>query len=298
VEFVAMSSTHYILAKHIPDVFRKEPRNIGVIVWSEHGIAAQFWGVDSQGVLDKRQIPPFVNSPGAYGQWVEFWLREITKPKVEFIGSGEFADISSPKFLQAIQTGNSDNYFLQESGTVFEEVTRQELPGLAKELFETLVTSDSIDEPDTSALVKSECEKIIRSTQLNGNRHFIKGKKVFPTIGTGNEQKTLIVEFSYAFENGSVQWLGQQVALKRYPSQLTKEIRAVCYQFERVLDNGFVNRDRAASFVYPMDDQVSDKTIVEAIELLKIYSTVVNLRDPGSAKREFDKVASIPTSHN
>jgi hypothetical protein len=65
-----------------------------------------------------------------------------------------------------------------------------------------------------------------------------------------------------------------------------------------VLDNGFVNRDRAASFVYPMDDQVSDKTIVEAIELLKIYSTVVNLRDPGSAKREFDKVASIPTSHN
>jgi hypothetical protein len=129
-----MSSTHYVLAKHVPDVFRGEPRNIGIIVWSELGVAAQFWGVDAYGVLDKRQVPPFVNSSDAYRQWVAYWLAEIHKPKIEFIGLRKFANAQSIEFLKAIQSGNSDIFFLQEAGVVLESVTRKELSTLAKEL--------------------------------------------------------------------------------------------------------------------------------------------------------------------
>lgn len=292
-----MSSTHYILAKHVPDVFRKEPRNIGVIVWSEVGVAAQFWGVDAQGLLDKRQIPPFVISASAYEQWIKYWEAEICKPKVEFIGSGRFADVHSPAFLEAIQTGNTDTFFLQESGTVLEALSKEDLPKLAKELFESLVTSEAIDEPDTTALVKTECERMIKTTHLDENRHFKKFVTVMPTIKVGSVERILKLDFSYAFWNGSVQWLGQPVALKRYPTQLAKEVQSACYKFEKVIENDFVTRDRAASFIYPMDDQLDNKEVNDAIDLLKAYSNVVNLRDPRSARAEFEKVAALAKAH-
>jgi hypothetical protein len=293
-----MSSTHYILAKHVPDVFRKEPKNIGVIVWSELGVAAQFWGMDAYGVIDRRQIPAFVNSASAYEQWVKFWLNEIQQPKVEFIGHGKFAAAQSPEFLTAIQTGNSDNFFLQESGVVLESLTKEELPALAKELFESLVTSEAIDEGDTTTIVKSECEKIIKSTRLNGNIHFEKARKVFPTVMVGDVQKVLQIEFSYAYVNGSIRWLGQPVALKRYPSQLAKEVESVCYRFERVLANDMITRDRATTFIYPMEDQIGDAAVKKAIDTLSIYTNVVDLRESEKAKSEFEKVASIPLEHS
>jgi hypothetical protein len=288
-----MSSTHYILAKHVPDVFRKEPKNIGVIVWSEVGVASQFWGVDAHGVVDKREVPPFINSASAYEQWVHFWLKEIADQKVEFIGSGKFATINSPEFVQAIQTGNSDNFFLQESGVVFESITKDDLPKLAKELFESLVTSQEIDEPDTSALVKTECEKVVRATKLASNKYFLKGVSIHPTVRVGAFEKVLSLDFSYAYKNGSIKWLGQQVALKRYPSQLAKEVQSVCYKFERAFEAEFVTRSFATSFIYPMEDQQSDSAVVDAIGLLSAYSNVIDLRNTDSAKREFDRVADI-----
>ncbi len=293
-----MSSTRYILAKHVPNVFRKEPKNIGVIVWSEFGVATKFWGVDANGILDKRQVPPFVISSDAYQQWATYWLNEIQKPEVEFIGSGKFTTIQSPAFVEAIQTGNSDNFFLQDAGVVLESVTKDELPFLANELFESLVSSEAIDESDTSALVKTECDKIIKSTRLYGNKHFERGKKVFPTIQQGTIQKVLKdIEFSYAYGNGAIKWLGQQVALKRYPAQLHKEIRSVCYSFEHVIDNDFIKPGYATTFVYPMDDQIGNEDVDEAIATLSVYTKVVNLRDQDAAKRELERVASIPLNH-
>jgi hypothetical protein len=290
-----MSSARYILAKHVPDVFRKEPKNIGLIVWSELGVEARFWAVDAYGVVDKRQVPPFIISANAYQQWVTHWLNEIRKPKIEFIGLGKFVDIRSPEFLEAIQTGNSDNFFLQEAGTVLEPVTKDELPKVANELFELLVTSDAIDEQDTTTLVKTECERIIKSTRLSDNRNFQKGKMVFPTIGPNH--KVLKLQFSYSYGNGAPKWLGQNVALKRYKSQLMKEVRAVCYNFERVFDNDFITPDNATTFIYPMDDQIGDEDVNEAIDELRIYTKVVNLREQETAKEEFEKVASIPIGH-
>jgi hypothetical protein len=294
-----MSSVRYILAKHIPNVFRKEPQNIGVIVWSEFGVAAQFWGVDAYGILDKRQVPPFIISASAYQQWVTFWLSEIQKPQVEFIGSSKFTTVQSPDFVEAIQTGNSENFFLQEAGVVLEPLTKGELPALVRELFESLVTSGAIDEPDTAALVKTECDKIMKSSRLYGNKHFERGKKVFPTIGTGASQKVLKnIEFSYSYGNGAPKWLGQQVALKRYPSQLKKEVQSVCYSFERVFENDFITQEYATTFIYPMDDQIGNEDVDEAIATLSVYTQVVNLRDQELARRELDKVASIPLNHD
>ncbi len=288
-----MSGVRYILAKHVPDVFRKEPKNIGVIVWSESGVASQFWGVDSHGVVDGRLIPPFVNSASAYEQWIGFWMKELSGQKAEFIGSGKFASVTSPEFINALQSGNSDNFFLQESGVVLEDVENSKLPEVANELFQSLVTSQEIDEPDTSALVKTECEKIVRSTRLSNNRHFEKGKTVYPTTRVGNIEKILKLDFSYTYGNGSVKWLGQQVALKRYPSQLAKEVQSVCYKFEHVIDN-FISRENAATFIYPMDDQIADSNVKDAISLLSAYSKVIDLHDITSAKTEFERVAAIP----
>ena len=143
-----------------------------------------------------------------------------------------------------------------------------------------------------------ECEKVVKSSRLYGNEHFETGKMVFPTIGAGGHQKILKIQFSYAYGNGTVKWLGQRVALKRYPGPLMKEVKSVIYNFERVIDNAFITQDNAATVVCPMDDQIGDPNVIEAIDTLRVYTNVINLREPEMAKNEFDKVAAIPLGHN
>jgi hypothetical protein len=290
MEFGLMDSTRYIIAKHVSDVFRKEPRNIGVILWSEFGVEARFWATDSYGVVDGRKIPEFVNSKSAYEQWIAFWLNEIKKPQVELIGSGSLIPISSPGVIQAIQSGNSAHFFLDEGGTILEQVTKSQLPALADELFEKIVTADIVDEPDTTALINDACEKVIKTTPLANNKNFYRRRLLFPEITPKVIEK---IEFSYFYGNGEPLWLGQQVALKRYKSQLTKEVDSICWRFEKVIKAGFITNEQGAAFIYPTDEQLADEDVTRSIAVLGTVTNVFNLRDTQSAKHEFEKVASI-----
>jgi hypothetical protein len=288
-----MSRIQYMLAKHVPDLFRKEPRNIGVIVWSERGIEARFWGVDSFGGFDKRKIPDFVDSKNAYEKWVAFWLAEIKKPVIEFIGLRKVAASSSPEFVQAIQTGNADNFFLQEAGAILEPIAKDGLPGLADELFELLVTAEAVDEPDTTKLIHEACEGIIEKTKLSNNKHFSRKRFLYPHI-IPNVMET--IEFSYFYGNGAPQWLGQEVPLKRYKSQLRREIDSVCWRFDRAIKAQFIKPEQGAAFVFPTAEQAEDKDVIEAIKILGSITNVFDLRQPEKARQEFEKVAAIPIS--
>jgi hypothetical protein len=102
------------------------------------------------------------------------------------------------------------------------------------------------------------------------------------------------VEFSYFYGNGEPLWLGQQVALKRYKSQLSKEVDSVCWRFEKVIKAGFITNEQGAAFVCPTDEQSEDDDVIQAIKILGTVTNVINLRDQALAKKEFEKVASIP----
>jgi hypothetical protein len=294
MEFFAMNSVRYMIAKHVPDVFRKEPRNIGIILWSEEGIEARFWAVDSYGFIDGRKIPDFVNSKSAYEQWIGFWTKELKKSQVEAIGSGKLVAVNSPEFVQAIQSGNSANFFLEDAGSILEPISKDQLPALADELFQTVVTAEAVDEPDTTTFINEKCERVIKTTKLSNNRHFYRRRGLHTTL---SRTVVELIEFSYFYGNGAPQWLGQQVPLKRYKSQLMKEVDSVCWRFEKVIKSGFISQEQGAAFVCPSDEQAGDRDVLKAIEILGTATNVFDLRDPEPARREFDKVASLPIEH-
>ena len=71
-------SARYWVAQHIADLFRNEPRNIGILVEAAGGTAARFFGELDSGEIDGRRLRPFPY-PSVYKQWVAFWRKEMRK---------------------------------------------------------------------------------------------------------------------------------------------------------------------------------------------------------------------------
>jgi hypothetical protein len=71
-------TAQYWIAQHIEDLFRNEPRNVGVLLHIDNKFSARFFGEDEVGQLDGRRLRVF-SHPDAYRQWVEFWRREAPR---------------------------------------------------------------------------------------------------------------------------------------------------------------------------------------------------------------------------
>lgn len=287
-----MSTTRYLIAKHVPDVFRNEPKNIGVVVLSEVGTVGKFWGADRHGNVDSRKVPDWVASKPAYRQWVTFWLSEIQKPEVEVIGRGETVQFVSPRIVEALQSANKDTFFLGDPGEILEPVTRDDLPKLLDQLFTSLVGTENeiVGEPDTSELVKQECEKIIKQTPLANNHNFRKGMVVQCQL---SENVVEPMEFSYSLMNGGVKWLGHQVPLHRYRGALSESVDSVAWRFSQVVRTGVIPKERGATFIYPTPEQLRDKDVKKKIDVLREVSTVLDLREPNKVKQQLEEIAAL-----
>ena len=289
-----MTGAQFLIAKYVPDLIRNEPRNIGVIVWSEAGVAARFQGVDKYGNFTIRNIPNFIQSPSAYKQWVKFWLSEIQKNEIEFIGIGKTASKASPDFVEALQTTGKESYFLNKGGAVLETVTAEKLPRLIDELFTTLVINapEAVEEVNSTEFLEIQCEEAIQQTKLIKNKFFKKqGMKIQCPIDSAI---TEVIDFSYAIGNGAPVWLGQKVPLRKYPSERDLIIDAWLSRFRAMVEHSFVkSKDRLAAFVCPTDDQMRDKDIRNGLAILATRARIVNLNNRKETQAALDEIAEI-----
>jgi hypothetical protein len=131
----------FLIAKYVPDVFRNEPRNIGVVLWSPDGVAARFAGerADAPGEINDADVPPFVVSPVAYKQWVRYWRRELSSECVRPTAGGPPVGRSAPEYLDALRETGPGNYLLTDGGRFAEPVPAVELPQAVDYLFERYV---------------------------------------------------------------------------------------------------------------------------------------------------------------
>jgi len=118
--------TPYWIVQHIPDVFRNEPRNIGVIVSNGDSTRAKFFGEDENGQLDGRKLKS-LPYPEVYRQWVSYWRRELLN---------DFEDME--KFTIG-------NYRLMRSGEV-EDIGSDNLDEVLEYLYTVLVSDGAITE--------------------------------------------------------------------------------------------------------------------------------------------------------
>jgi hypothetical protein len=76
-------NVEYLIAQHVSDVFRQEPRNVGVIVRRGPRVEARFFGERAANILDGRTLRVF-QYPDVYRQWVSYWRHECTTEEQPF----------------------------------------------------------------------------------------------------------------------------------------------------------------------------------------------------------------------
>lgn len=68
----------YYLVRHVPDILRNEPRNVGVILALGDELAARFVGEASAGSLDLRRVSPgLVPDRQLYFEWHNYWRTKL-----------------------------------------------------------------------------------------------------------------------------------------------------------------------------------------------------------------------------
>jgi hypothetical protein len=107
--------TQWFLAKYMPDLRRREPKNVGVILFAGDRVLSRFLAedVNDPSKIDGRTIRHKVGSPDNYRDWVHFW-------RATAAGGPEQITARRPV----------DNYYLERGG--------QQLAGSASEPDELL----------------------------------------------------------------------------------------------------------------------------------------------------------------
>lgn len=76
-------AAEYLIAQHIPNVFRREARNVGVIVTIDQERTSRFFGETVGGHISGTKTRG-MNCPGVYKQWVDYWQRTLKEAESPF----------------------------------------------------------------------------------------------------------------------------------------------------------------------------------------------------------------------
>lgn len=124
---VVLMTQRYLVAKYAPDVFRMEPRNIGVILWADGNICAKF--------LDDAKAD-FISDKEVYLRWLSYWNRLINE---RTISNGRVISADDPAFLDALLKKQEGNYLLLDAGRVIDDIGAEGIHNAADFLFNELV---------------------------------------------------------------------------------------------------------------------------------------------------------------
>lgn len=124
-----MGDIVYAVAKYIPDLFRQEPRNVGLIVAGEGRALLRFLG-DDDGRLDLRSARMVQADGSLYAEWFAYWRRAVER--------FNRTSAEPATFLERLY-GDGDTFCLWEGGEYIPDYEGQPLDEIAEKLFARLV---------------------------------------------------------------------------------------------------------------------------------------------------------------
>jgi len=286
-----MNTTKYLLAKYIPDLHRFEPRNIVVIVWSPLGIEARFLAEypSRPGEVDGRSIPGFVTSASAYKQWVRYWRDAISGTSIRPLGGGDVVSSSSPGFIEALQQTARGNFVVVDAGSVLDDISEEELPTVADQLFAQLIEVNTAEEPRDIGFDEL-CDSLMVRAQLKHHRNFHDRYPVRCTV-RGVDEAFL---FSHAIANGTLERAYQRFPIPKRKTQLQKNRDATAWMLESLLNTNVITADKTVLLVDATPEQISQTEVDKSIRLLGTMSRVVNIHNEAEALAEFGDAAQLP----
>jgi hypothetical protein len=255
-----------------------EPKNIGVIVWTQEAVCARFVAerADRPGDIDGRSVPSFVTSTPAYKQWVEFWRESLqSKPR----RAGRVLH----NWAEHLKQTSRGNFCLTDGGTILGEITENEITEVADDLFRRLVEPSSSEELKDVAL-DQVADDVIRRLRLIQNANFHTRYKVDCRVAPNVTEQ---FEFSHAYRNGRLKRLYQRVPLAGKRTNLRRVVHDSAWMFEKVVGQAIVRREDAVALVYAGETQKKDPAISWSFDVLGSVARVANLADPNEALTAF-----------
>jgi hypothetical protein len=124
-----MAAADYYIAQYLREPFRREPRNVGVIVVKDSMAAARFLGETDAGVIEAKRIRSMPH-PDIYRHWVDSWREEIS-------------DDTSVPLAQRLLEQNGGNYNVVAGGQVT-DTGEDSADAIAQFLYSSLVKKESV----------------------------------------------------------------------------------------------------------------------------------------------------------
>jgi hypothetical protein len=277
-----VTNPQYLVVKHVPEIHRNEPRNIGVVVWTPRGVLSKFLG--EQG----GKLPAWIDSPQVFREWKGYWRELIEMGK---IGN---ATIQSPEFLEALRATGKESYLFDQPGHVMDPVESKDYRALLEYLFSTLV--DVPEKEATSGIstdIKKFCNDLIRKTRAPETGVFHKDKTILCPIGG---QTFAEFECDYYVGNGEPWRIYQRVPIGgRGQSDL---VHAVTFQFEHLTKGKSLKRSDCTALLMAPDGEESSPTIKKAADILSTQGRVLCFpQDAEQFVSELNQVPELEKEH-
>jgi hypothetical protein len=270
-----MNTPRYLIVKFIPDLFRNEPRNIGVIVWTPVGTAARFIAEKQQclGDIDARCLPGFLTSAAAaYRQWISYWRHQLKETLIQSARSALKGNVDSPAYLEVLKQSSKGNFQLMSGGEVLDPLPPDSTPqDLADYLFKTLVDESFNDDPKDPDL-QTVMDRILSESAIKNAPGFHNDYEVECKLGSATDR----FKFSFAFQNGNLN-LFQKVTLPRQLPKMEKNVHATAWMFEQAVRADHISKENGFALIYVTPEQKAEAATDNALHVLSTVASVYNV---------------------
>jgi hypothetical protein len=274
-------SAKYWIAQVVEDLFRKEPRNVGVFVSLDGAFAAKFLGEADHGQIDGRKLR-MLSHPDVYRQWIGYWRREMQGA----------ADMSS------IMESTHSHYRVVPGGDVT-DTGDGVADDVARYLYSLLVSEGGFPEAiggeadDATVALEADLSNEFRARNIIGEQtpqiqHPIRRGQTF--LGSHN----LIHRPAFVQENGQL-WVMESVDFTIRQKRRSKDHAGLsAYMFK---DLRQTRRNVEPVSVVKFSEAEADSQDVEyGLQLLRNESRVVNWLDESERTNFIEERVQIATS--
>src|SRR4051794_12737156 len=210
-------TARWLVAKYMPDLRRREPMNIGVILVLPDGQACgRFRAVRQDGNIDGRSAR-WAHSVENYRSHVAYWRHLMESP------------LTDDMLAQAVRPLGDENYLLEFGG---ERLSGAEAAGDPDNLLDWLYSELVEETPDSTALSVGELSEVALRT-LNLPRDAF--HRDFRLEIERDAVRDAVI-FDYRFDNGAVH-LMRNVALTFSDPRSWDAVHATLWGFERAAEH-------------------------------------------------------------
>ncbi|MEY4508205.1 MAG: hypothetical protein RLZZ450_327 [Pseudomonadota bacterium] len=252
--------TFWMVAKHIPDLRRRETINIGVLLVAGDQRLCRFVGQRPDGTIDGRRVRSAYGALPTYKAWVAYWQAKANEAPIEE--------------LQAL-TGAmraDDSFFLEPGGT---RLLGDVSPGAFLDtLFAMLV--EPVSEP--AAPTFAQLTESVFDRLSIGDRVQRKIRLEVPTEERDETFDTIV--FDYRYDNGRIN-LFQAVSLSTSDDRSWTAVHAAAWSFDQ--SRRWAGSARGVQPIALIRPRERDDELTKQINVLRAKSRVIDVSDESLA---------------